>query len=174
MVRLSGLGELPVGPEVNDFGQVQEGERARGASDCRRRQPAPVPSLIQTPTLYLRYLPQMNLAEQHVLGSKNTYYIPDFVTTDEETYLLRKVSWPNSPVTHSGSGFNVQLLIVLYTDSGDASAEMEATFEPEVCCMRIVVFRASKQESATGCRHGVTPLSENTPNISQLRTQVVI
>lgn len=33
----------------------------------------------------------MNLAEQHVPGSKNTYYIPDFVTTDEETYLLRKI-----------------------------------------------------------------------------------
>jgi hypothetical protein len=38
----------------------------------------------------------MNLAEQHVPGSKNTYYIPDFVTTDEETYLLRKVSWQNT------------------------------------------------------------------------------
>ncbi|KAN0113551.1 putative alpha-ketoglutarate-dependent dioxygenase ABH6 [Russula decolorans] len=33
----------------------------------------------------------MNLAEQHVPGSNNTYYIPDFVTTDEETYLLRKI-----------------------------------------------------------------------------------
>ena len=35
----------------------------------------------------------MDLAEQHVPGSNKTYYIPDFVTTDEETYLLRKVSW---------------------------------------------------------------------------------
>jgi uncharacterized secreted protein with C-terminal beta-propeller domain len=34
----------------------------------------------------------MNLAEHHVPGSKDTYYIPDFVTADEETYLLRKVS----------------------------------------------------------------------------------
>ena len=35
----------------------------------------------------------MHLAEYHVPGSKDTYYIPDFVTTDEETYLLRKVSF---------------------------------------------------------------------------------
>jgi hypothetical protein len=33
----------------------------------------------------------MNLSEHHVPGSKDTYYIPDFVTADEEAYLLRKV-----------------------------------------------------------------------------------
>jgi hypothetical protein len=42
--------------------------------------------------LHLPNRPQMNLAEHHVPGSKDTYYIPDFVTEDEETYLLRKVS----------------------------------------------------------------------------------
>jgi hypothetical protein len=35
----------------------------------------------------------MNLAvRHHVPGSKDTYYIPDFVTADEEAYLIRKVS----------------------------------------------------------------------------------
>jgi hypothetical protein len=42
---------------------------------------------------------------------------------------------------------------------------MEATYEPEVCIVDMVVFRASKQEYeyATGCRHGVTPLADNAP-----------
>jgi hypothetical protein len=35
MVTLSGVEELPVGPELNDFGQIQEGEGARDASGCR-------------------------------------------------------------------------------------------------------------------------------------------
>ena len=75
----------------------------------------------------------MNLAEQHVPGSNNTYYIPDFVTTDEETYLLRKVSWQKFLFTHTpGSEFKIA---PLYTDPGDAPTEMEATFEPEVCCI---------------------------------------
>lgn len=71
----------------------------------------------------------MNIAEQHVPGSNNTYYIPDFVTTDEETYLLRKVSWQSLHFIHT---LRIRLL---YADSGDASAEMEATFEPEVRCI---------------------------------------
>jgi hypothetical protein len=131
MVTLSEVEELPVGPELNDVGQVQEGEGARDASGCRAvirlSSDSPAAQTISA------NLPQMNLAEQHVPGSKNTYYIPDFVTTEEETYLLRKVSWQNLPITHtptpSGSG------LPTYADSGDASAEMEATFEPEVCCI---------------------------------------
>lgn len=85
----------------------------------------------------------MNLAEQHVPGSKNTYYIPDFVTTEEETYLLRKVSWQNLPITHLHPP---DLDYPLYADSGDASAEMEATFEPEVCCI-VVDSRFSYQQT---------------------------
>ena len=34
----------------------------------------------------------MNLNEHHIPGTTDTYYIPDFVTEDEEAYLLRKVS----------------------------------------------------------------------------------
>ena len=34
----------------------------------------------------------VKFAEHGVPGSKNTYYIPDFVTEDEEAFLLRKVS----------------------------------------------------------------------------------
>ena len=34
----------------------------------------------------------MDLTEHHVPGTTDTYYIPDFVTEDEEAYLLRKVS----------------------------------------------------------------------------------
>ncbi|KAI0248947.1 hypothetical protein BJV78DRAFT_1329466 [Lactifluus subvellereus] len=34
----------------------------------------------------------MSLAEHHVPGSKDTYYIPNFVTADEEAYLIRKAS----------------------------------------------------------------------------------
>ncbi|KAI9463923.1 hypothetical protein F5148DRAFT_982298 [Russula earlei] len=39
----------------------------------------------------------MNLAEHHVPGSKDTYYIPDFVTADEEAYLLRKIQETPQP-----------------------------------------------------------------------------
>jgi hypothetical protein len=85
----------------------------------------------------------MNLAEQHVPGSKSTYYIPDFVTTDEETYLLRKVSWQNLP-THTLL-IQIQTLIAHCADSGVAPAEMETTFEPEVCC--IVDSRFSCQQT---------------------------
>jgi hypothetical protein len=100
MVTLSDVEELPVGPELNDIGQVQEGERVRDASGRRH---------VFHPTISAKpKLPQMNLAEQHVPGSNNTYYIPDFVTTDEETYLLRKVSWQNLPITHTpGSEFKL-------------------------------------------------------------------
>ena len=35
MVILSDVEELPVGPELNDIGQVQGGEEARDASGCR-------------------------------------------------------------------------------------------------------------------------------------------
>lgn len=34
----------------------------------------------------------VTLAECHVPRSNNTYYIPNFVTEDEEAFLLRKVS----------------------------------------------------------------------------------
>jgi hypothetical protein len=68
----------------------------------------------------------MKLAEHHVPGSKDTYYIPDFVTADEETYLLRKVSF-QSPT------FPPDAIGLLHADSGDASAKMEATLESEVC-----------------------------------------
>lgn len=34
----------------------------------------------------------MNLTGHHVPGTADTYYIPDFVTEEEEAYLLRKVS----------------------------------------------------------------------------------
>lgn len=81
MVVLDGIEKLSVGQELNDFGQERVGHR------CRHR---------FVSTVYLRL---MNLAECHVPGSKDTYYIPDFVTTDEETYLLRKVSWQN-PLNH--------------------------------------------------------------------------
>jgi hypothetical protein len=68
----------------------------------------------------------MNLSGHHVPGSKDTYYIPDFVTADEEEYLLRKVS----PITMA------YVILARYnkptSDSGDTSAEMEATFESEV------------------------------------------
>ena len=74
------------------------GSRKGGALVVRRVW-LPSPRALRRP-LSLPNL-QMNLAEQHVPGSKNTYYIPDFVTTDEETYLLRKVSpgklWTNHP-----------------------------------------------------------------------------
>ncbi|KAH9957814.1 hypothetical protein BC827DRAFT_1137379 [Russula dissimulans] len=39
----------------------------------------------------------MNLSEYHVPGSKDTYYIPDFVSPDEETYLLRKIQETPQP-----------------------------------------------------------------------------
>ena len=96
MVTLSEVEELPVGPELNDFGQVQQGEEQEGRlySGCFRHH------LPLTQTIASN-LPKMNLAEQHVPGSKNTYYVPDFVTTDEEAYLLRKVSWQNLPITHT-------------------------------------------------------------------------
>jgi len=39
----------------------------------------------------------MNLSEYHVPGTTDTYYIPDFVTGDEETYLLRKIQETPQP-----------------------------------------------------------------------------
>jgi alkylated DNA repair protein alkB homolog 6 len=52
----------------------------------------------------------MNLAERHVPGSKNSYYIPDFVTKDEETYLLRKVSWEKSSNNLPSASHYTQIL----------------------------------------------------------------
>ena len=70
---------------------------------------------------------QMEVAVHHVPGSNDTYYIPDFVTTEEEIYLLRQVSLQS--ITH------VDLILA---DSGDASAQMEATVESEVCYDQIL------------------------------------
>ncbi|KAI0292982.1 hypothetical protein B0F90DRAFT_1644327 [Multifurca ochricompacta] len=39
----------------------------------------------------------MTLAEYHVPGSVDTYYIPNFVTADEESYLLRKIQETPQP-----------------------------------------------------------------------------
>jgi hypothetical protein len=78
MAVLYGIEELSVGPELNDVGQFEEGRSPLTSRAISTIHPLP--------------LPQMNLAEHHVPGSKDTYYIPDFVTVDEETYLLRKVS----------------------------------------------------------------------------------
>lgn len=92
MVILSEIEELSVGPELNEVRFKEEGARdyqwlPSSVSNSNS------PSGRFTAKTTLPNLPQMNLAEQHVPGSKNTYYIPDFVTTDEETFLLRKVSW---------------------------------------------------------------------------------
>jgi hypothetical protein len=103
---------------------------------------SPLPSSLGLNGLPPPNRPQMNLAEYHVPGSKDTYYIPDFVTTDEETYLLRKVSF-EKPLNHP-----------LHVDSGDTTAEMEATFESEVCYVLNESFSVSTY--APGCRHGVT------------------
>jgi hypothetical protein len=92
------VGELPVGPELNGFGRVQEGER-------ESRDAPGLPSSVSHPCRF-----HMNLAEQHVPGSKNAYYIPDFVTTDEETYLLRKVSWKNLPQPTPSASHYTQIL----------------------------------------------------------------
>jgi hypothetical protein len=68
----------------------------------------------------------MNIIEHHVPGTTDTYYISDFVTEDEEAYLLRKVS--QTVVV----GLRLDTRIYPPTDPGDTSAEMEATFESEV------------------------------------------
>jgi len=73
------------------------------------------------------HLPMNVAVHHHVPGSKDTYYIPDFVTADEEAYLIRKVSQTLAPdssgLIHRGSR----------KDSGDTSAEMETTLESKVC-----------------------------------------
>ena len=66
----------------------------------------------------------MNLSEHHVPGSKDTYYIPDFVTADEEAYLLRKV--------RPQAVFLCPTFTNPSSDPRNTSAEMEATFESEV------------------------------------------
>jgi hypothetical protein len=66
----------------------------------------------------------MNLVEHHVPGSKDTYYIPNFVTIDEEVYLLRKVRAESTfDKTFDGHNFGVYCV-----DPGEPAAEMEATF----------------------------------------------
>jgi len=126
------------------------------ASGCRHRHTSE--SLCRP--LSLPNLPQMNLAEQHVPGSKNTYYIPDFVTTDEETYLLRKVSWQKSSNhPHLPESRWIHYTQILETPK----PKWKQLSNRRYVALWIVVFRASKQEYATGCRHGVTPLADITP-----------
>lgn len=70
----------------------------------------------------------MSLAEHHVPGSKDTYYIPNFVTANEEAYLIRKASQlfvPHLSVSPIHQGCRA--------DPGDPPAQVEATFESEVC-----------------------------------------
>ena len=103
--------------------------------------------------LHLPNHSQMNIT--HVPGTTDTYYIPDFVTGDEEAYLLRKVS----PTVVGPLDTQVNPPI----DPGDTSAEMEATFESEV---HVLVFmnptfvtipRCSTDGSCpAGYRRGVT------------------
>ncbi len=84
----------------------------------------------------------MNLAEQHVPGSNNTYYIPDFVTTDEETYLLRKVSWQYLPITHT----LIQTLIAHTQILETPQPKWRQLSNRRYVVLWVVIFRASKQE----------------------------
>ena len=67
----------------------------------------------------------VTLAECHVPRSNNTYYIPNFVTEDEEAFLLRKVS--------QSFLYNVIPVMRHRVDSGNTSAEVETAFKSEVC-----------------------------------------
>jgi len=117
-------------------------------------------SPLSVATISTPSISQMNLAKHHVPGSKNTYYIPDFVTTDEEAFLLRKVSWQN----HSRPSLRIHQI---HADSGDTSAEMEATFESEVC-YTMNFWVSTNMYYTTGCRHGVTRKSPSPADNTQI------
>jgi hypothetical protein len=100
----------------------------------------------------------MNLTVHHVPGTTDTYYIPDFVTEEEEAYLLRKVS----PT------------VVLDTKINSPPPQIQETPQPKwkqlsnrryifTCFMNpalvIIPFpRCSINDGScyAGCKHGVT------------------
>lgn len=159
---LYGIEELSVGLELNDVGQIEE-----------RR--SPLPSFLATRHRNDPPLPQMNLAEHHVPGSKDTYYIPDFVTADEESYLLRKVSLQK---LLSHPRFNIPLA---------HKTQIRETPQPkwkQLSNRRYVMFgmihfwcQRTGILCAPGCRHGVTsktPLPQRHINLTKCRIQVAI
>ena len=95
--------------------------------------------------------PMSGLGTYHVPGSRNTYYIPDFVTPEEEEYLIRKVQFFHRlHLRQRPSAYIV-------SDKRIPPAQMEKTTKQTVGL--VIKFEKSKplksQIACTGYRSGV-------------------